>query len=210
MSPAAAAFDALFRHEAGHFVHADGRVEELQVRAWQAPADPADLRLFVDRCAGPTLDVGCGPGRLVRALVERRVPVLGIDVAAQAVRLTRLRGGVSLQRDIFAPIPGEGRWSHVLLADGNVGIGGDPARLLARLSGVVHAAGTVAVEVDPHVTGVRQGYRRVRVAGGCSPTFPWADVGVEAISGVAALARLHVVDRAEAGGRHVVTLARTA
>ena len=31
-----------------------------------------------------------------------------------------------LRRDLFAPLPGEGRWHHVLLADGNIGIGGDP------------------------------------------------------------------------------------
>ena len=40
------------------------------------------------------------------------------------------RGGAALRRDVFAPLPGEGRWYTALLADGNVGIGGDPVALL--------------------------------------------------------------------------------
>ena len=38
-----------------------------------------------------------------------------------------MRGATVLQRDIFGPLPGEGRWGTALLFDGNVGIGGDPA-----------------------------------------------------------------------------------
>lgn len=37
-----------------------------------------------------------------------------------------------VRRDAFARVPGEGRRVHVLVADGNVGIGGDPAMLLAQ------------------------------------------------------------------------------
>ena len=37
-----------------------------------------------------------------------------------------------VRRDVFARVPGEGRWVRMLVADGNVGIGGDPAMLLAR------------------------------------------------------------------------------
>ena len=51
----------------------DGTVTSLQSRRWLAEADDSDRRLFVEPCSGPTLDVGCGPGRLLVALQRRRV-----------------------------------------------------------------------------------------------------------------------------------------
>jgi hypothetical protein len=48
----------------------------------------------------------------------------------------------ALCRDVYAaPLPGEGRWRRVLLADGNIGIGGDPPRLLRRCRRLAGAAG---------------------------------------------------------------------
>ncbi len=69
---------------------------------------------------------GAGPGRLTAALARRRQVALGIDVVAEAVGQTRERGGSALHRDVYDTVPGEGRWHTALLADGNVGIGGDP------------------------------------------------------------------------------------
>ena len=43
------------------------------------------------------------------------------------------RGVAALLRDVFDPVPGEGRWETALLADGNIGIGGDPVALLERV-----------------------------------------------------------------------------
>ena len=82
------------------------------------------------RCEAPVLDVGCGPGRLVGALNARGVPALGIDISARAVEQARGRGAMALRRAVEQPVPAEGRWGTVLLADGNIGIGGDPAALL--------------------------------------------------------------------------------
>jgi len=50
------------------------------------------------------------------------VPALGIDQSATAVDLARRSGAPALRRDVFGPLPGAGRWSTVLLADGNVGM----------------------------------------------------------------------------------------
>ena len=86
--------------------------------------------LIVSRCSGPVIDVGCGPGRFVEALAARGLPVLGIDVSGASVGQTRARGASALRRNVFEPVPGEGRWQTLLLADGNVGIGGDPFALL--------------------------------------------------------------------------------
>ncbi len=63
--------------------------------------------------------------------------MLGIDVVPEAVEQTRRRGASALQRDLFDALPGEGRWQTALLADGNVGIGGDPVALLARTRDLV-------------------------------------------------------------------------
>ena len=65
-----------------HVVLSDGEPTWHDVGRWIADADAVDLRLL-DRCAGPTLDLGCGPGRLAAALAGRGVPALGVDVSAR-------------------------------------------------------------------------------------------------------------------------------
>ena len=126
----------------------DGRRLGLDIARWLAPVDAADETVLA-RCVGPTLDVGCGPGRFVRALGVRGVPSLGVDIASTAVAMNVLRGDAALLRSVFARVPGEGRWPVVLVMDGNIGIGGDPRRLLARLADVAGADGRVLVEADP-------------------------------------------------------------
>ena len=77
---------------AGDRVWLEGsRDAELPVRDWNRDHLDGDQALL-DRCQGPTLDVGCGPGRLSTALLGRGVPTLGIDISRQAVALARLRG----------------------------------------------------------------------------------------------------------------------
>ena len=49
----------------------------------------------LDLCSGPTLDVGCGPGRMTRLLAERGAIVLGIDVVPEAISRTRYGGAVA-------------------------------------------------------------------------------------------------------------------
>ncbi|GAB2835012.1 class I SAM-dependent methyltransferase [Lentzea nigeriaca] len=153
---------------------------ELSVARWQADADGGD-EVLLDACTGPTLDVGCGPGRLVAALLARGVQALGVDVSPVAIRRTTERGGVAIRRSVFDLLPGEGRWHHVLLADGNIGIGGDPAALLRRVRQLLRPSGTVVVEVEQPGSGLTIGQARVRTEGTLGTWFPWAWSDAESV-----------------------------
>jgi SAM-dependent methyltransferase len=176
----------------------------LDAAGWCGAAGAGDAALLA-RCAGPTLDVGCGPGRL---LVERarRAPALGIDVSAAAVRLARRRGGDALVRDVFDRVPAEGRWESVVLADGNVGIAGDPVALLSRCRRLVRAGGRVVAEVEPPGRPTWTGRVRLRAGGRHSAPFRWAYVGVDDIAPLAAAAGLRPLDVFTEAGRWFAAL----
>ena len=185
----------------------------LDPARWHAEPTPGEERL-VDAMAGPVLDVGCGPGRFVVALARRGTVALGVDPAPAAVALCRSRGAPVLQKSVFDALPGQGRWRTVLLADGNIGIGGDPERLLRRCGELLAADGTAVVEVEPP-TGAGGGWRpyRARLERGRSrgPWFSWAVVGADAIAGLAQEAGLSLLrlDRIATEGRCFAHLGRT-
>jgi SAM-dependent methyltransferase len=163
----------------------------LPVARWAAEADAAD-RLLLAHCAGATLDIGCGPGRMCTALARAGLPALGIDLVPEAVATARSRGAHALVRDVFGPLPGEGRWQTALLADGNIGIGGEPVALLRRVRGLLAPGGRVVVDVAPPGTGVQRVWIRLRTSSGSTGHFPWARVGADAIGGLAGSAGLVV------------------
>ena len=161
--------------------------QELPVHQWRRDADPDDLDLL-RHCVGHTLDLGCGPGRLTAALAALGHVTLGIDVVGEAVDQTQARGAAALRRDVFERLPGEGRWHTVLLADGNVGIGGDPLVLLRRARQLVVAEGRVVVELaGPGVAPTSQ-WAVLECDGVRSAAFRWATVGIDDIGELAAAA----------------------
>ena len=89
------------------------------------------------------------PWPIAAALAEQGIPSLGIDVSPAALRSAHASGAIVLERSVFDPLPGEGRWGSVLLMDGNIGIGGNPVRLLARLRQLISSEGAALVEVEP-------------------------------------------------------------
>jgi SAM-dependent methyltransferase len=181
---------------------ADGATRSLPVGRWLGEATPAERRLL-DRADGPVLDVGCGPGRHLAELRRRRVPALGIDVSAAAVALARRRGGRALRADVLrSPLPGAGEWGAVLLLDGNLGIGGDPAALLGRVRPLLAPGGALWVELAPPPA--RTATVRLRFegpAGESSGWFAWAHVAAAGIETVAGAAGLRVDDLWRAEGR---------
>ena len=189
----------------------DGRtVPSLsELDRWRSPADEVD-RLALSRCEGPVLDVGCGPGRIVTALAERGIPALGVDVSPRAVSLTTARGAAALRRPVQDRLPGEGRWGSVLLMDGNIGIGGDPADLLRRCAELVRPDGLVLVEVDPDDDLDDTAPIVLRSSTGRRSTpLPWARVGTRAVLRHASAAHLHATEDWRAGHRAFLTLRRT-
>lgn len=165
----------------------DGEISSLPVRRWLGGRDADDQfdSAVVGLCSGPTIDLGCGPGRLVTELVRRGVPALGVDQSATAVGLARRRGAPALRRDVFDALPATGRWQTVLLADGNVGLGGDPLRVLRRAAELLSHGGRCIAEFDPTATGIRTGWVRLESARTIGPWFRWASVGIDCVAGLA-------------------------
>ncbi len=92
---------------------ADGRALPLEISRWCEGPDAADEELL-SYCRGPVLDVGCGPGRLTIALIERGIPALGVDISRAAIARVRDAGAAKpLLRSVFEPLPGQGRWATV-------------------------------------------------------------------------------------------------
>ncbi|MBO3751411.1 class I SAM-dependent methyltransferase [Streptosporangiaceae bacterium NEAU-GS5] len=161
--------------------YSDGRRVPLRAARWLRlqPGDASLLR----RCAGSVLDVGSGPGRLTVALAGRGLVALGIDVDPYAVALARSAGAFALRCDVFADVPG--RWDRVLLADGNIGIGGDPAALLRRARQLLTPGGRVLVELDPPGTPMSSQQVRLRHGDELGGWFAWAHVAADRVAEVA-------------------------
>jgi SAM-dependent methyltransferase len=191
--------------------HDDGEVRHLPVRKWLGGrhADGDFDRAVLTLCKGPTIDLGCGPGRLVTELVRRGVPALGIDQSATAVGIARRSGAPVLRRDVFEPLPGTGRWQTVLLADGNVGLGGDPLRVLRRSAELLKRGGHCIVEFEAVVTGIRTGWVRLESTRTIGPWFRWASVGIDCAAELADEAGLTLSGIHPIGGRVVASLTLT-
>ena len=203
---AMAAYESGLRAGGGcHVSFGGGDAVELPIRRWLDVADRTD-ELVLDLCQGPTLDVGCGPGRLTVSLVQRGVAALGLDVSAEAVRIARSRGAMVHHGDVFDEVPQPGFWQHVLLADGNIGIGGSPVRLLRRVRELMAESGSVVVDVEGPGHGIRQSRLHVQ-AHGHRGWVQWAHVGVDSMAAVASRAGLRVTATRKVGTeRHVVEL----
>lgn len=183
----------------------DGWLLPLEVERWCAPPDAADATLL-RRCRGPVLDIGCGPGRLVAAVAERGVPVLGVDVSPAAVERTKGAGGAVLCRSVFDRLPAEGRWGTALLADGNIGIGGDPHALLGRVREILAPDGRLLAEAAPYEVDERLTVRVEDGHGRQGRDFPWARLGPAALRAAARATGWTVAEEWSAAGRRFTVL----
>jgi len=168
---------------------------------------PGDLGLLT-RCGPDTIDLGCGPGRLTGALIAGGRRALGVDVSAQAVRYTRQRGAPAVHGSLFHELPDEGGWATAVLADGNIGIGGDPVRLLRRCKSLLHPRGELLVEVDPPGSHTWQGEVTLDDGDRVSDRFGWAFVALDDIAHIAGEATLRLVETWTEADRWFVCLSR--
>ena len=203
--------------------HEDGEVRPLPAHRWLSAADRApdqDWQSARERasdeafdeavaqiCSGPTIELGCGPARLVARLVQRGIPALGIDRSATAIQLASRVGAPALLGDVFEPLPGTGRWQTVLLVDGNVGLGGDPRRILGRAAELLGRGGRCVAEFDTRAIGIRDRWVRLESGRDVGPWFRWASVGVDSAASLAAQVGLTLTGVQMIGGRVIATLA---
>jgi SAM-dependent methyltransferase len=174
-------------------------------------------------CSGPTIELGCGPARLVARLIQRGIPALGIDRSATAIRLAGRGGAPALLGDVFdaspasgwgylplageCPQPGMGHWQTVLLVDGNVGLGGDPRRILGRAAELLCGGGHCVAEFDAEAGGIRARWVRLESARDVGPWFRWASVGMDSAATLAGQVGLTLTSIRLIGGRVIATLA---
>jgi len=182
--------------------------EVIDISRWSADADAVDASLLAD-ASGPVLDIGCGPGRMVRAAMDAGLSAMGIDVSPTVVEMAAGLGLPVLRRSVFEGLPREGGWGTLLLLDGNIGIGGDAAALLARCGELLDDDGSLVVETHVDPTRDRTFECTVEDAHGrASDPFPWAQVGRDAVARLAAAAGLAPAQSWVTGGRAFSRLVR--
>jgi SAM-dependent methyltransferase len=179
----------------------------IDVSRYDARANSDDLHAL-RRTTGPVLDVGSGPGRMVHAAIRLGRLALGIDVSPAAVTMATGRGLPVLHRSVFDSVPLSGFWGTALLLDGNIGIGGDPVRLLARCRDLLGSGGEILVECHPSARrDSRFEAALVDSAGRRSGPFPWAELGIDRLVAHAATLSLTVSSTWIADGRRFAVLA---
>jgi len=97
----------------------------------------------------------------------------------------------------------------VILADGNIGIGGDPAALLRRAAELLAPKGRALVELEPPGSPLRREQVRLCHDGLSSAWFPWAFVGADHIEDVARDAGLGEVETWTVEGRWFASVSRS-
>ena len=177
----------------------DGTRKLLPISRWLKRAPDQEERLL-DRADGPVLDIGCGPGRHLAALGRRGIEATGVEISRYAVAVAREQSESVIHGSVF-DLTGRHCWQTALLLDGNVGIGGDPERLLAHAAGLLRPGGQVLVELDGPSSETRSVQLRLEGPTDVSEWFPWAWVGTDAIVQIAGTAGLEAVEIWASGDR---------
>ncbi len=206
-------FDALFdpavTDGAWWVRHRDGSRHQVPIDRWlggdRANADDRAVdEMVLGLCGGRTIDLACGPGRLVEELRRRGISAMGVDTSPAAVALGRERGAKTVLANIFDTVPHEGHWDTVLLVDGNIGIDGDPGRVIGRAYEIACDSGSVLVEVDSPGTGSVTECLRIEGHGSVGPWYDWARIDAASLIPLAAAAGLAYSESVSVSRRHFV------
>lgn len=170
---------------AARLVATDGGETHLDLDRWHGVCT-LDDHDALSRAMSPVLDIGCGPGRHVQALLARGVDALGIDVSPVAVRAAHRRGAHATVASVWGAVPRCGYWQSALLLDGNIGIGGDPVALLRRAVQLLGGPRRLIVELADRSVSPGPQVVRVEHDGRIGPWFAWAVVSPDSIGDIAA------------------------
>lgn len=195
------------RSEAGLRLQ-DGTMVAVPLERYLGLPDAIDEQLLRE-LQGPVLDVGCGPGRHLHGLAARGVFALGVDLSPVAVQLATGRGGRAIVASIFDELPGAGTWSSALLLDGNIGIGGTPCRLLARIGALLAPAGELLVELDPPGSPTVSSLARIETSDAYSSWFRWARVSISDVDQIAHSGGFQTTRRWCSSGRWFASLLKS-
>jgi SAM-dependent methyltransferase len=193
----------------GLWMQVGGRVVEMEAARWRDEVEEPELSVLT-RARGSVLDLGCGPGRMAGWLDAHGFDATGVDVSEVAVAMTRARGVRAVAADVL-DTSFTGSWRTVLLVDGNIGIGGDPVRLLARVRDLLEDGGRVLVEVASPSEDSRTDTVELITTSGVSDPFPWGVLSVRDVEKVAARVKLALVEEWSVGAkdpRYFVSLER--
>ena len=166
-------------------VSATARMRPLAIGRWVAGADAVDERALAG-LRGPVLDVGCGPGppparaRPPRRVRARRRPLPGRRRRWPADAAPTRSSARSSAR---SRTPARGQ--SALLLDGNIGIGGSPARLLRGSLALLAPGGTILVELAAPETDTIETLARIETPSSVSEWFAWAEVSAASIGELA-------------------------
>ena len=112
------------------------------------------------------LDVGCGEGWLVRALVAQGVDAVGVDACAELIELARRVGGARYHTCSYEELPQQAPRSNVDLVVANFSLTGGPSvpHLLRTVPQLLSASGRFVMQIGhpasmegPYRSGWREG-----------------------------------------------------
>lgn len=158
-------------------------------------------------CTGPTIELGCGPGRLVARLIQRASPH---SVSTDPRPRSSWRAG-AVRRPCWVTCsrscPERACGRRCYWSTATSGFGGDPLRILARAFELLARGGRCIAEFEAETIGIRSRWVRLESSCEVGPWFRWATVGVDSAAALAAQVGLTLTGVRLIGDRVIASLA---